>query len=77
MLLPEVAELGTYLVEDAILVAGAVLELLPPTDQNHKHRAARNKRENDEIEEKGSSASPGKRATPGRRGSAAPRSMPG
>jgi hypothetical protein len=34
MLLPEVAELGTHLVERAILVAGAMLELLPPTDQN-------------------------------------------
>jgi hypothetical protein len=33
-LLPELAELGTHLVEGAILVAGAVLELLPPTDQN-------------------------------------------
>jgi hypothetical protein len=34
MLLPELAELGTHLVEGAILVAGTVLELLPPTDQN-------------------------------------------
>jgi hypothetical protein len=33
-LLPEMAELGTHLVEGAILVAGAVVELLPPTDQN-------------------------------------------
>jgi hypothetical protein len=33
-LLPELAELDTHLVEGAILVAGAVLELLPPTDQN-------------------------------------------
>jgi hypothetical protein len=33
-LLPELAELGTHLVEGAILVAGAVLELLPPTDRN-------------------------------------------
>jgi hypothetical protein len=33
-LLPELAELGTHPVERAILVAGAVLELLPPTDQN-------------------------------------------
>jgi hypothetical protein len=33
-LLPEMAELGTHLVEGAILVAGVVLELLPPTDQN-------------------------------------------
>jgi hypothetical protein len=28
------AELGTHLIEGAILVAGAVLELLPPADQN-------------------------------------------
>jgi hypothetical protein len=28
------AKLSTHLVESAILVAGAVLELLPPTDQN-------------------------------------------
>jgi hypothetical protein len=28
------AELGTHLVEGTILVAGVVLELLPPTDQN-------------------------------------------
>jgi hypothetical protein len=33
-LLPELAELGTHLVEGAVLVAGAALELLPPTDQN-------------------------------------------
>jgi hypothetical protein len=33
-LLPELAELGTHLVEGAILGAGAVLELLPPTNQN-------------------------------------------
>jgi hypothetical protein len=33
-LLLELAELGTHLVEDTILVAGAVLELLPPTDRN-------------------------------------------
>jgi hypothetical protein len=33
-LLPELAELGTHLVEDAALVAGAMLELLLPTDQN-------------------------------------------
>jgi 2-keto-4-pentenoate hydratase len=33
-LLPKMAELGTHLVEGAIIVAGAVLELLPPTDQN-------------------------------------------
>jgi hypothetical protein len=33
-LLPELAELGTHPVEGAILVAGAVIELLPPTDQN-------------------------------------------
>jgi hypothetical protein len=33
-LLPELAELGTHPVEGAILVAGAVLELLPLTDQN-------------------------------------------
>jgi hypothetical protein len=31
---PELAELGTHLVKGAVLVAGAVLELLPPTDQN-------------------------------------------
>jgi hypothetical protein len=28
------AELSTHLVKGAILVAGAVLELLPPKDQN-------------------------------------------
>jgi hypothetical protein len=28
------AELGTHLIEGAILVAGVVLELLPPADQN-------------------------------------------
>jgi hypothetical protein len=33
-LLPELAKLGTHLVEGAILIAGAVLELLLPTDQN-------------------------------------------
>jgi hypothetical protein len=33
-LLPEPAKLGTHLVEGAVLVAGAVLELLPPIDQN-------------------------------------------
>jgi hypothetical protein len=33
-LLPELAELSTHLVEGAVLVAGAVLELLLPTDQN-------------------------------------------
>jgi hypothetical protein len=33
-LLPEMAELGTHLVEGVIPVAGVVLELLPPTDQN-------------------------------------------
>jgi hypothetical protein len=33
-LLLEPAKLGTHLVEGAILVAGAVPELLPPTDQN-------------------------------------------
>jgi hypothetical protein len=33
-LLPELAELGAHLVKGAILVAGAVLELLPSTDQN-------------------------------------------
>jgi hypothetical protein len=33
-LLPELAELGTHLVEGAILVAGAMLEPLPPTDRN-------------------------------------------
>jgi hypothetical protein len=29
---PELAKLGTHLVEGAVLVAGAVLELLPPAD---------------------------------------------
>jgi hypothetical protein len=33
-LLPKLAELGTHLVEGAILVAGEALELLPPTDRN-------------------------------------------
>jgi hypothetical protein len=33
-LLPELAELGTHLVEGTVLVTGAVLELLPPTDRN-------------------------------------------
>jgi hypothetical protein len=33
-LLLEPAKLGTHLVEGAVLVAGAVLELLPPTNQN-------------------------------------------
>jgi hypothetical protein len=33
-LLSELAKLDTHLVEGAILVAGAVLELLPTTDQN-------------------------------------------
>jgi hypothetical protein len=33
-MLPELVELGTHLVEGAILEAGAVLELLPPTDRN-------------------------------------------
>jgi hypothetical protein len=33
-LLPELAELGFHLVEGIVLVAGAVLELLPPADEN-------------------------------------------
>jgi hypothetical protein len=33
-LLLEPVELGTHLVEGAILVAGTVLELLPPTDRS-------------------------------------------
>jgi hypothetical protein len=33
-LLLEPAKLGTHLIEGVVLVAGAVLELLPPTDQN-------------------------------------------
>jgi hypothetical protein len=33
-LLPKLAELGAHLVKGTILVAGAVLELLPPTYQN-------------------------------------------
>jgi hypothetical protein len=33
-LLPEPAKLGTHLIEGAVLVVGAVLELLPPTEQN-------------------------------------------
>jgi hypothetical protein len=33
-LLLELTELGVHLVEGAVLVAGAVLELLPPTDGN-------------------------------------------
>jgi hypothetical protein len=33
-LLLEMAELSTHLVEGAILVAGTILELLPPTDQS-------------------------------------------
>jgi hypothetical protein len=34
MLLPELAKLGTHSVEGAVLIAGVVLVLLPPTDQN-------------------------------------------
>jgi hypothetical protein len=33
-LLPELVELGTHLVEDTILAAGAVLKLLPPAARN-------------------------------------------
>jgi hypothetical protein len=33
-LLAKLAELGTHLAEGAVPVAGAVLELLPPTDRN-------------------------------------------
>jgi hypothetical protein len=33
-LLPELVELGTHLVEGTVLVAGAVLELLPPIDRS-------------------------------------------
>jgi hypothetical protein len=33
-LLLETAELGAHLVKGAVLVAGAMLELLSPTDQN-------------------------------------------
>jgi hypothetical protein len=33
-LLPELAELGTHLVEDTVLAVGAVLKLLPPAAQN-------------------------------------------
>jgi hypothetical protein len=33
-LLPELAELGTHLVEGTVLVAGAALKLLPQTDRN-------------------------------------------
>jgi hypothetical protein len=32
--LPELAELGAHLIEGAVLIAGVVLELLPPTDRN-------------------------------------------
>jgi hypothetical protein len=32
--LPELLELGVHLVKGAVLVAGAVLELLSPTNQN-------------------------------------------
>jgi hypothetical protein len=32
--LPELVELGVHLVEGAVLVAGAALELLSPTSQN-------------------------------------------
>jgi hypothetical protein len=32
--LPELVELGVHLVEGAVLVAGAALELLSPTNQN-------------------------------------------
>jgi hypothetical protein len=32
--LPELVELGVHLVEGAVLVAGATLELLSPTSQN-------------------------------------------
>jgi hypothetical protein len=32
--LPQLAKLGAHLVKGAILVAGAMLELLPPTDRN-------------------------------------------
>jgi 2-keto-4-pentenoate hydratase len=35
-LLPELAELGVHLVEGAVLVAGAVLELLPPANGNQE-----------------------------------------
>jgi hypothetical protein len=45
-LLPELAELGTHPVEGAILVAGCHQQI-----KTSKHRAARNKHENDEIEE--------------------------
>jgi hypothetical protein len=37
-LLPELAELGTHLVEGAVLVACAVPELPPPTDRNPPRR---------------------------------------
>jgi hypothetical protein len=33
-MLLEMAKLSAHLVESTILVAGTVLELLPPTDQN-------------------------------------------
>jgi hypothetical protein len=32
--LPELVELGSHLVEGAVLIAGAALELLSPTSQN-------------------------------------------
>jgi hypothetical protein len=33
-LLPKLAKLGTHPVEGTIFITGAVLELLPPTNQN-------------------------------------------
>jgi hypothetical protein len=40
MLLPELAELSTHLVECAVPVAGAELQLLPPADKIREYRTA-------------------------------------
>jgi hypothetical protein len=40
-LLPELAELNAHLVEGAVPVTGAELQLLPPADKIHERRTAK------------------------------------
>jgi hypothetical protein len=51
-LLPELAELSAHLVEGAVLVAGAELQLLPPTDKNQSASRRKDKHENDRVRKK-------------------------
>jgi hypothetical protein len=76
-LFPELAKLGTHLVEGAVLVAGAMPSSCRQQTKINECCATRSKHGNDKIKEKDKNASPGKRATLDRRGVAAPRSTLG